>query len=121
MLLRVTMIAAIVTLPFGLRPMEAATQEQGLDRAAEASAAASTARGQTKSHPGKRDRTLPPGIAKRFSAGETLPMGIERTRTRPAPDVVTAPDPEPAPDTGTGSSVCLGGILFVDGLPAGPC
>jgi hypothetical protein len=119
MLLRVTMIAAIVTLPLGLRPMEASTQERGLDRAAEASAAASTARGQTKAHPGKQDRGLPPGIAKRFPAGETLPMGIERSRARPAPDVVAEPDSES--DTGTGASGCFSGLLFVDGVPVGLC
>ena len=122
MLLRVTIFAALVAVPLGMTPAQAAAQERGLDRATVASARASNAPGQTKNRPGRQDKTLPPGIAKRFPAGATLPPGIERTRVRPAPP---APEPEPEvqpePDPGAGGGECIAGLLFVGGVPVGPC
>jgi hypothetical protein len=121
MLLRVTVVAALVALPLGMRPSQAAAQERGLDRAVVASARAAEAPGQAKNHPGRQDKSMPPGIAKRFPDGETLPRGIERTRGPSAPAVEPQPEPEPEPDTGADAGVCMGGLLFVGGVPTGPC
>ena len=120
MLLRVMMISAVVTLPLGVRPMQAASQQHGLDRAVEASAHAATAPGQTKNHPGKQSKTLPPGIAKRFPDGNTLPPGIERTRNRPAPEAEPQPEPEPEPEPEPDPDPTQCDGVVVGGIPL-PC
>jgi hypothetical protein len=115
MLRRAMIAAALAVLAFGIDAAPAAAQAQGLDRAAIAGTRSSSAPGQVKERPGKQNRALPPGIAKRFPDGATLPPGISRTRERPAPEL----EPDPDPDTGEGD--CIMGVLFVNGVPVGTC
>lgn len=117
MLLRTMTVAAATAMIFTIQAAPAAAQARGLDRAAISSSRAASAPGQIKDRSGKQNRPMPPGIAKRFPDGATLPPGISRTRGGSAPPTDPGPDPEPEPDGGT----CIMGVLFVNGVPVGIC
>lgn len=119
MLLRTMTVAAATALIFSVQASPAAAQARGLDRAALSSARSASAPGQMKDRPGKQNRPLPPGIAKRFPDGATLPPGITRTRGGSTPPPPPPPEPDPDPDTGEGE--CIMGVLFVNGVPVGVC
>jgi len=128
MLLRKIMLAAFVLTPLGASPATASAQENGLERAASASAQADAVVGVAKSSAAKRPTRLPPGIAKVF-VGETLPPGTNRAFPQSDQDEVDEGDEGGEGDEGAeggegdeaDAGVCIGGILWVDGIPMGPC
>jgi hypothetical protein len=111
MLLRTVLLAAVVAAPLAWTPAPLSAQ-QGLDRAAAATAQADAVAGWTKNRAAKRSTDLPRGIAKRFE-GQTLPPGIRRTRS--APQSAPAPDPEPQPETEP-EPECATELVIVNGV-----
>ena len=107
MLLRRVLLAAVVVAPLVWTPAPVSAQ-QGLDRAAAATAQADAVAGWTKNRAAKRPTDLPRGIAKRFE-GQTLPPGI--SRTFPVHEAAPEAKPEPEPDE------CVTELVFVNGLP----
>ena len=105
MLLRRVLLAAVVVAPLAWTSAPVSAQ-QGLDRAAAATAQADAVAGWTKNRAAKRPTELPLGVAKRFE-GQTLPPGI--SRTFPVPEA--APEAQPEPDE------CVTELVFVNGLP----
>lgn len=96
MLLRKVLLVAVVAAPLAWTPTPVDAQARGLDRAAEATANADAVAGWTKSNAAKRrPADLPPGIAKRFDGGQTLPPGIDRTRPSDPAPLPAEPEPEP--------------------------
>ena len=122
MLLRNVLIAAAVVAPLVGSPASVSAQDRGRDEATNASAHADAAPGLAKNSASKRQKDLPPGMAKRRNA-ETLPPGIRRTRRAPDPEPQpeAQPEPQPEPDTQPSAEGCIGGILYVGGMPAGFC
>jgi len=113
MLLRRVLLAAVVVAPLVWTPAPVSAQ-QGLDRAAAATAQADAVAGWTKNRAAKRPTDLPRGIAKRFE-GQTLPPGISRTFPvhEAAPEAQPEPKPEPDPEPDEGVTE----LVFVNGLP----
>ena len=123
MLLRKVVMVALVAGPLAWAPSAAEAQARGLDRAIQASLQSREAPGATKHQATKRAKNMPPGIARRHGDGP-LPPGIQRTRPpapEPEPEPQPEPEPEPEPQPDTGGTECIGGILFVGGVPTGPC
>lgn len=125
MLLRKIMLAAFVLTPLAASPATASAQDNGLEQAASASAQADAVVGVAKSSAAKRPTRLPPGIAKVF-AGETLPSGIDRAFPQPDQDEGgegdEGGDVEEGGETDEGGAgECIGGVLWVDGIPMGSC
>ena len=97
MWLRKILLAAAVAVPLAWSPAPLDAQ-QGLDRAETATAQADEVAGWTHKKAPKAEKGLPPGIAARHEAGETLPPGIRRTRDVPEADVQPEPEVEPDPE-----------------------
>jgi molybdopterin biosynthesis enzyme len=126
MLLRKIMLAAFVLTPLAASPAKASAQDNGLERAASASAQADAVVGVAKSSAAKRPTRLPPGIAKVFT-GETLPPGTNRAFPQPdqdeGGDVGEGGDVDEGGEGDEGgevdAGVCMGGFLWVGGIPTG--
>ena len=109
MLLRRALLVAVVVAPLAWTPAPVSAQ-QGLDRAAVATAQADAVAGWTKNRATRRPTELPRGVAKVF-AGQTLPPGI--SRRFPVPQAAPEPEPEPQPEP----DECVTELVFVNGLP----